>query len=262
MKGKFRDLVFLFGGLIVGLSAFVFVEFSGEKNGDSGSKSLVSNAGTRDLRIRSGEVRRNPSPAISERTSSHEAEMKRLGILRSSPDVSYSLLGEDGEITSHALEVAGLEYEDRVEVKKIVDKSLSEISRVIAEKTRVNKELSNEDRGYFVYDIPSFAEEGENTVASLASQLSKRFGEGASDALIAGLHTSRRFAGFGKFESRIVFDDNGPLVNPLDGALAAPQFTLTLKDPKTGRIIQTVRSTNESLLKSNLGDSFLSDTQK
>ena len=178
-------------------------------------------------------------------------------MLRDLPDVSYNLLGEDGEVTSYSMEVAGLHLDEREKVKQIVGNSLSQVSRIIAKKARFNSELSDVDGGYSVYDIPPFVEEGKAVIASLAGELTARFGETASDALVAGLHTNDRFAGFGRFESRVEFDEHGSLVNPLDRG--RPQFTLTLKDPKTGRIIQTIRSTKESLLRSNLGDSFVAE---
>ncbi|YCM43864.1 hypothetical protein V2O64_21380 [Verrucomicrobiaceae bacterium 227] len=185
--------------------------------------------------------------------------MRRTGMLRDKPDVEYQLLGEDGEVTSYALDAAGLNYDDRGKVKEIVDQSLDELSKALAEKVRYNEELSAEDRGYYVYDIPTFEEDGTAVLEKLSSRLQDHYGDDASKALIAGLHTDRHFAGFGKFESRVIFDDHGSLVNKLDGGT---QFDLTIKDPKTGRILSEIRSTKHSLHQTHLGSAFIKKTER
>jgi hypothetical protein len=193
--------------------------------------------------------------------SSSEAEMKRMGILFDTRPVDYQLLGEDGEVNSFALDAAGLRYGDRDKVKKIVDQSLVKVSEVMALKARLNESESDDGRGYYVYDIPPFASEGNAVVEKLADQLREEYGDAASKALMDGLHSERCFAGFGKFESRVVFDDYGSLVNKLN-TNGPPQFTLTLKDSKTGRIISSLRSTKPSLLKANLGTAFVEKTKR
>lgn len=248
-----KEGIRLLAVLVIGLLLGVLVSRSQDAPKEPGITSIDSESS----RV-SQEFRSNPrvprkgedQPLISDA----EAEMRRLGTLRDLPAVNYELLSEDGEINSYALDAAGLEYEDRDALKKIVHEALDEMSKVISSKTRMNVELTEKDRGYFVYDTPAFADEGSALIKKLTSQLEEKFGDEASKVLMNGLHTDRKFAGFGKFESRIEFDDNGALV---DQFTSTPQFTLSLKDPKTGRIIYSVRSTKESLLRNNFGNSFL-----
>lgn len=159
-------------------------------------------------------------------------EMRESGYLAPKPGKNYTLTNDEGEITTAAMQEAGLDLTRKAEVKAVVDHLWEDMSSEMAKRMVFDEGASKVDQGIRVYKIPADRQFANIRLNQFKEELKMHFGGSESQILFDGLGRTNHFGWFGKWDLTIKFTD----ANPADSGFIK-QVEFSGKDPKTGRVI-------------------------
>lgn len=165
-------------------------------------------------------------------------------------DSSFSLFDDDGNVTSYALELVGLEYDDAKTIEAIRDKAWEELGDLFVNNSHFIDEESSPDEGIYVYRISAFPGDGDVVLESMMKDFQAAFGKQAASLLGGGLHTWRYFGNFGRLDIKFRMEPNVNRRWPSETRI----YKFDMFDPRTGDRIGSASYYKRSDVRENFGD--------
>lgn len=144
---------------------------------------------------------------------------------------TYSLFSEEGKVTSHALDLAGLDTEDIPVIEKIMAETRESLSKLCLRNSRLNEKETDVEKGIHVYEVRSFARDGDAVMIRMNEKFESAFGKQAATFLSKGIHPWQYFGNFGRYDMTVRIEPN-TVLRQIRGD---QRVTVTFVDPRTGQ---------------------------
>lgn len=170
---------------------------------------------------------------------------------------SYSLFSEEGKVTSHALDLAGLDTEDIPVIEKIMEETRESLSKLCLRNSRLNEKETDVEKGIHVYEVQSFARDGDALMIRMNEKFESAFGKQAATFLSKGIHPWQYFGNFGRYDMTVRIEPN-TVMRQIRGD---QRVIVTYVDPRTGQNRGTGGFQSPDELKNFMG-SFVEEVTK